>query len=733
MENMENAGDEISSLRKMIAEYERLYRVENAPAISDAEYDRLLRRLRDLEDAHPEFYSADSPTQKVGDDASSGFEKRAHLSKMLSLDNAFSFEELKEFDERLRKAIGSSKSLKYVVEPKIDGAGISAVYENGRLSRLLTRGNGSVGDDITRNASVIKNLPFELKGDNIPEILEVRGEAFMANSEFDKIRARQEAEFAKSEQAQFEGQEDEKSPKKLRLYANPRNLAAGTLKLLDKEILAERSLLANFYSIGKIEGAEILFQSGLAKFLKSLGLPSVNWYAIAFGIGEAYQKICELDKERGTFDFNTDGAVVKLDDMSLYSLAGWTSKFPRWATAWKYKPARAKVRIYDITLQVGRTGAITPVAELEDAQKEGERLPVLLSGTNVSRATLHNFDEIARKDIRIGDVAEIEKAGEIIPDVVRILPEFRKENSESYAAPKYCPKCGSSLVRNAGEAVLRCINPECPEQMRRRIVHFASRSCMDIDGLGDAVVSQLASLGILKNFADIYSLNADDLYKIKNFKQKSAENLLLAIQDSKNRDLWRLIFGLGIPYVGERAAKDFALAFKSLDSFMNTDMKALSDISGVGERIIFSVLQFFKSGENLRIINRLRESGLNFKAEEASQSAVFGGKIFVLTGALSSMGRSDAKRLIESYGGRVGSGVSKSTDFLISASESSSKLDRARELGVKILSEDEFLAMLKEAEVSAGFGVKSDEKPKIAKKENSFLQNSSGQMSLFDF
>ena len=728
---MENVGDEISSLRKMIAEYERLYRIENAPAISDAEYDRLLRRLRDLEDAHPEFYSADSPTQKVGDDASSGFEKRAHLSKMLSLDNAFSFEDLKEFDERLRRAIGSSKALKYVVEPKIDGAGISAVYENGKLSRLLTRGNGSVGDDITRNVSVVKNLPLELSGGNIPKLLEVRGEAFMANSEFDKIRARQEAEFAADEQAQFDGEEEANPSKKIRLYANPRNLAAGTLKLLDKKILAQRSLLANFYSIGKIEGAEILFQSDLAKFLKSLGLPSVNWYSIAFGIDEVFQKICLLDKERGAFDFNTDGAVVKLDDMSLYSLAGWTSKFPRWATAWKYKPARAKVRIYDITLQVGRTGAITPVAELEDAKKEGARLPVLLSGTNVSRATLHNFDEIARKDIRIGDVVEIEKAGEIIPDVVRILPEYRNENAVAYAAPKHCPKCGSTLVRNIDEAVLRCINPECPEQMRRRIIHFASRACMDIDGLGDAVVSQLVSLGILKNSADIYTLNADDLYKIKNFKQKSVENLLSAIQDSKKRDLWRLISGLGIPYVGERAAKDFALAFKSLDSFMSADMKALSDISGVGERIIFSVLQFFKSDENLRIINRLRESGLNFKAEENSQSAAFGGKIFALTGTLNSMGRSDAKRLIESYGGRVGSGVSKTTDFLISASESSSKLDKARELGVKILGEDEFLSMLKEAEASAGFGVKSDETP--IKSKNSSPQNSSGQMSLFDF
>ena len=731
---MENIGQQIENLRKTLAHYERLYRVENAPAISDAQYDALLRKLRELEDAHPEFYDPGSPTQKVGDDTSSGFEKRAHLSKMLSLDNAFTPEDLREFDERLRRAVGASGELKYVVEPKIDGAGISAVYENGRLSRLLTRGNGSVGDDITRNASVIKNLPFELRGENIPKILEVRGEAVMANSEFEKIRAAQQKEMLRDEQARFEGgQEPASEPKKSQLYANPRNLTSGTLKLLDKKILATRSLMATFYAIGKIEGGEILRQSDLASYLKSLGLPCVNWYRMAVGAAEAYAKILELDEERRAFDFNTDGAVVKLDDMSLYSLAGWTSKFPRWATAWKYKPARAKTRVYAITLQVGRTGAITPVAELEDAQYEGERRPVLLSGTNVSRATLHNFDEIARKDIRIGDVVEIEKAGEIIPDVVRVLPEERKPESVSYVPPSRCPMCGAALVRNLDEAVLRCINPECPEQMRRRIIHFASRGCMDIEGLGEAVVSQLSELGLVKNFADIYSLDSEALYRIKNFKQKSVENLLSAIEESKTRELWRLIAGLGIPYVGERAAKDFAMAFKSLDAFMAADMKALSDISGVGERIVFSVLEFFKSPENLRIIERLKNSGLNLKAEASAQTAAFGGKIFVLTGALNSMGRSDAKRLIESYGGRVASGVGKSTDYLISASESSAKLDKARELGVKILSEAEFLDMLKSAENSAGFGVRADEKaaespsPKpVAKK------GEDSQMSLFD-
>lgn len=698
---MENPRQEIENLRASLAEYERLYRLENAPAISDAQYDALMRRLRDLEARFPEFADADSPTQKVGDDSSAGFEKRAHLSRMLSLDNAFNFEDLKEFDARLQKALGKSGTLKYVVEPKIDGAGISAVYERGRLSRLLTRGNGAEGDDITKNLSVIKNIPRELKGGNVPELLEVRGEAYMLNSDFEKLRAAQEAELEGKLQKEFEGElssgEKGDIAKQKSLYANPRNLASGTLKLLDRSVLATRALYATFYSIGTLRGGEVKRQSELAGYLESLGLPHMQTSLLAEGAEGAFEAIERLDTLRKAFDFNTDGAVVKLDDMSLYTLAGWTSKAPRWAIAWKYKPERAKVRIYQITLQVGRTGVVTPVAELEDAEKIGSGEGVLLSGSKVSRATLHNFDEISRKDVRVNDVALIEKAGEIIPAVVCVLPEYRAGDSVSYRPPSNCPACGEPLVRDEDEAALCCINPECPEQVRRRIIHFASRGCMDIDGLGEAVVTQLLERGLLKNFADIYSLTGEQLATLEGFKQKSVDNLTSAIEDSKGRDLWRLIFGLGIPYVGERVAKDLALEFKNLDRLISADAAALANVSGVGERIELSILDFFKSSANLRVIEKLRNSGVNFEARETSSSSEFAGKIFVLTGTLSSMGRSEAKRLIESYGGRVASGVSSSTDYLISSGENSTKQRKALELGIRILSEGDFLEMLRGA------------------------------------
>ncbi|MBO6102209.1 MAG: hypothetical protein J6P03_03020, partial [Opitutales bacterium] len=383
--NMDEIGREIFELRRRLNEYERLYRKENAPAISDEMYDSLLARLRRLEEENPQYADKNSPTQKVGDDSSEGFEKRAHLSKMLSLANVFSLGELKDFDKRLSDALSASAPLLYCVEPKIDGAGISAVYENGRLSRLLTRGNGSVGDDITRNAGVIKNLPAALSGGNIPSLLEVRGEAYMLNSDFAKIRARQEAELEEKFRREFDGEslgasEKKREEMKAALYANPRNLTAGTLKLLEREKLAGRALYAAFYSIGKMEGASLGSQSALPKFLASLGLPTLHWQAKARGADEAYAEILRLEGERAEFDFNTDGAVVKLDDMSKYALAGWTSKAPRWATAWKYKAQRARARIWQITLQVGRTGAITPVAELEDAASPGSRRPVRLSG-----------------------------------------------------------------------------------------------------------------------------------------------------------------------------------------------------------------------------------------------------------------------------------------------------------------------------------------------------------------
>lgn len=737
---MENPKEQIENLRATLARHERLYRLENKPEISDAQYDALLRTLRDLEARYPEFSSSDSPTKKVGDDSSESFEKRPHLSKMLSLENAFSFADLADFDARLCKAIGENSELEYIIEPKIDGAGISAVYENGKLARLLTRGNGTEGDDITKNVSVLKNVPLVLSGKNIPELLEVRGEAYMLNSDFDKLQSAQAAENERISQDEFEGEisANSEGAKKKSLYANPRNLTAGTLKLLDKSVLKTRKLYATFYSIGSLVGGALNRQSELAKYLADLGLPSMKVALKAHGAAEAFKKIEELDELRKSFDFNTDGAVVKLDDMSLYALAGWTSKAPRWAIAWKYKPERARVRIYQITLQVGRTGAVTPVAELEDANKPESREGVLISGSKVSRATLHNFDEIARKDIRLNDIALIEKAGEIIPDVVCVLPEFRADDSHAYIAPKVCPVCNEPLVCEQDEAILRCINPACPEQVRRRIVHFASRACMDIDGLGEKVVSKLVDDGLIKNFSDIYSLSKEQLAGLENFREKSVENLASAIEDSKKRDLWRLIFGLGIPYVGERVAKDLALEFKNLENLAASDTSALMNVSGVGERIILSILDFFKSPSNLQAIEKLKLAGVNFKARDVEASSEFSGKIFVLTGTLNSMGRTEAKRLIESYGGRVASGVSASTNYLISAGEDSTKSRKARELNVKILSESDFLDMVKSSQSAHLSGTqntakKSAQVADLAKENASKKSEKSGDESQMTF
>ncbi len=694
---MDKLRAEIENLRAFLKEHERRYRLENAPTISDAEFDKQMERLKKLEAEHPEFADENSPTKKLGADNSEGFKKYPHLSKMLSLDNVFSYDELSDFNDRLKKVLKTDAELCYSIEPKIDGAGISAIYINGKLSRLITRGDGEFGDDITRNASVIKNLPQTLSGSNIPTLLEIRGEAFMRNSDFENIQKKQSEEIEKKLNAEFEGElsEENISEKKEALYANPRNLTSGTLKLLDKKILEQRKLYACFYAVGRLEGAELKKQSELVNFLKSLGLPSVQWQAKACGAKEVFEKISELEEKRKNFDYNTDGAVIKLDEIALHEIAGSTAKAPRWASAWKFKAERAEVIIYKITLQVGRTGAITPVAELEDARFKNSKKAVPLSGSKVSRATLHNFEEIRRRDIRVGDYALIEKAGEIIPSVVTILPAKREANSYAFQEPTHCPACGSKLVRNSTEAILRCINPECPEQVRRRLIHFASKSCMDIEGLGEAVVSELVELNLIKNFSDLYKLGESDLAKLSNFKEKSIENLLNSISKSKSVELWRLLAALGIPYVGERVAKDLANKFKNLDALKNANEAELASVNGVGEKIISSVISFFKSEENLKIIEKLREANLNFKLKEDNLRGTLSGKTFVLTGALSSMGRDEAKAKIEALGGKISSSVSKLTDFLISESESSAKLDKAKELGVKILSEAAFLEMLK--------------------------------------
>lgn len=696
--------DKIRNLREIIAEHERRYRIENAPTISDDDFDLLVRELRDLEQRFPQYAVADSPTALVGSDLSDAFVSVEHLSPMKSLDNVFNSAELEDFDARLHKILGVEAEFKYCVEPKVDGAGVSAVYEHGNLVRLLTRGNGAKGDDITRNAFVLRNLPTRLSGGDIPALLEIRGEAYMTRAEFERISA----------VAAADPQLSKKAP-----YANPRNLAAGTLKLLDRAVLESRNLSVVFYSLGAVEGFELKRQSQLAQVLRGWGLPSFDWVELAEGAKGAFERICELESVRADFPYNTDGAVVKLDDCSQYALAGATAHAPRWAVAWKYRAERAQTRLNSITVQVGRTGAATPVAELE---------PVFISGTTVSRATLHNAGNIAEKDIRVGDTVVIEKAGEIIPAVLEVVPELRPADSVPYEFPTVCPECGSPLKRYGEKMLYRCPNLSCPSQVRGRIAHFASRACMDIRGLGLSAVDKLVGTLGVKDPADLYSLTRDDVLKLESFKEKSADNLIASIAASKGRELWRLISGLGILEIGEQFAKDLARKYGSLDALMDAPLADLESTQGFGSKAkkkatedssgsvrALSIRAFFDDPHNRELIERLRAAGLNFSADTrgaAGGSGALAGKIFVFTGTLQSMGRSAAKSLVESLGGRTASSLTKSATYLVSDGKSDGeKAAKAREYGTRVLSESEFLDMINSAKNSGGAGDVSKENP----------------------
>ena len=712
---IDDVENRIIQLRREIARHEHLYRIEHTPAISDDDFDLLMRELRTLEERYPQFASDSSPSARVGSDLDAGFESVAHLSPMLSLDNVFNTAELAEFDARLHKILGIDGDFVYSVEPKIDGAGISAIYKNGRLERLLTRGDGERGDDITRNRSVFSNIPQTLSGSGIPELLEIRGEAYMTRSEFDRLsKLAVEAEKLKLENRQKSPLTPEQvsEMERKRPYANPRNLAAGTLKLLDAEVLSQRKLEAVFYSVGASKGFELKRQSDLPQRLAKLGLPSVNWRETAVGTAQAFEKICALEEVRNDFPFNTDGAVLKLDDCSLHADAGWTSHAPRWAIAWKYRAERVATKVLAITLQVGRTGAVTPVAELE---------PVYVSGSTVSRATLHNANYIAQKDIRVGDSVIVEKAGEIIPAVLGVADADRTGRGAPFTFPNVCPECGSPLKVYGEKMLARCPNFSCPPQVKGRIEHFASRDCMDIKGLGGAVVANLVDRLGVKSPADLYSLTKRRLLSLDKFRDKSAENLLESIEKSKSQDLGRLIFGLGILEIGERYAKELASRFGSIDALMNAELSEIMAIEGLGKSSLtargnaqqqsvraLSIRAFFDDPHNREMIEQLRAAGLNFKAQISASENFFTGRLFVLTGTLKAMDRNDAKRRIEALGGKIGSSVTKQTDYLISDGETEgSKAKKAAALGTKIILEDEFLARLAEAESGSASGAKT--------------------------
>ncbi len=662
---MPDPQKEIAKLRAQITEHDRLYYKDAQPAIDDQAYDRLKARLAELESAHPEFDFGESPTQSVGDDRIEAFESYRHRKPMLSLDNTYSSEELIEFGQRLNKRF-PDQSLTYLVEPKIDGVAVSLTYENGALVRAVSRGNGVEGDDITQNVRPIKGLPVSIA--DAPAVLEVRGEIYMRHEEFERINLAREAE----------GQP---------LYANPRNLAAGTIKLLDPAEARSRKLDIVLYGVGACEpGNYFHAQSEIQQKLKDWHFPVLEKYWLAEGIKDAWKCIEELDTIRQGFAYPTDGAVVKLNDFSKQEEAGFTSKAPRWAIAYKFEAERAETLLKEISLQIGRTGAVTPVAILE---------PVQLAGTTVSRATLHNEDEILRKDIRPGDTVLVQKAGEIIPQVLSVNLDKRPDDSQPFIFGEHLKTLGIEAERDPSQAVWRIVSKDDPIRQQRALQHFAGRPCMDIENLGTAVVEQLVTRGLVKTPADLYTLSEAQLLELDKFAEKSAQNLVAALEASKQRELWQLIHGLGIPHVGKQSAKDLEANFDSLDAIAAASEEQLEALDGIGSIIAQSIHAWFDDTKNQQLIEQLKAHGLNFKSSRQTQAdGALSGKTFVLTGTLPSMTRDKATQLIEAAGGRTSSSVSKKTDYLLSGEASGSKYVKAEKLGIPILDEAAFRDLL---------------------------------------
>jgi DNA ligase (NAD+) len=671
MTTRRQAEARIATLRDEIRRHEHLYYVLDRPEISDQDYDALDRELRDLEAQFPDLVTPDSPTQRVGEKPSAEFPSFVHRAPMLSLDNTYSADELREFEERIFRVVGK-REIAYVAELKIDGLSMALHYEGGRLARAVTRGDGVRGDDVTPNARAIRAIPLVLRGDDVPPALEVRGEVYLPRTRFEAInREREEAE---------------EEP-----FANPRNAAAGTMKSLDARVVAKRGLDVFLYAIAHVEGAAPRSQWEALERLRSWGLRTNPTSRRCAGLGEVMAFVEEWRDGRATLEYEIDGVALKVDDFALQQELGFTSKFPRWAIAYKYPAMQAATVVEAIEVQVGRTGKLTPVAHLA---------PVALAGATVSRATLHNEEEIARKDVRVGDTVLIERGGEVIPKVVRVLEEKRPAGAVPWTPPERCPACSTPAVKPEGEVDRRCPNASCPAQLEERLKHFSRREAMDIEGLGDVVVHELMARGLVRDFADLYALRFEDLAplfapKAKKGESLGAKNLLAGIEASRSRELRRLLFGLGIRFVGERAALLLARRFRSLDALAAADVEAIDDIYEIGPAVAESVHAWFRDPANRRLVERLKGAGLRVEEDEApSGSRAFHGMQFVLTGTLESMTRDEAKAAIESRGGRVTSSVSKKTSVVVAGREAGSKLDKAKELGVRIVDEPAFRAML---------------------------------------
>jgi DNA ligase (NAD+) len=683
-----------AQLADEIRRHDHAYYVEAQPKISDRDYDRLYHELLELEKEFPELAAPDSPSQRVGGAPLSEFKSVRHAVPMMSLDNTYSEEEIRAFVKRVQKLLPDEK-LEWVVEPKVDGVAISLRYENGVLTTGATRGNGTEGDDVTANLKTIRSVPLTLQSSAgvSPTLLEVRGEVFMPKAGFEKLNAERQAA----------GEE---------LYGNPRNTAAGSLKQLDPKIVAKRPLDVVIYAIAQIgtpasgtahsdnetqravlEAGAPQSQAELLAWLKLLGFKTPERIWFCKSEDELLAAISELDKVRKKFPYETDGAVIKLNSFDQQRRVGATAKAPRWAIAYKYAPEQAETKLRAITIQVGRTGALTPVAELE---------PVFLAGSNISRATLHNEDYIREKDIRIGDTVTIEKAGEVIPAVVSVVLKKRGGGEKNFHFPKICPECGSCVAKEIGGdeeegSVWRCVNPDCPAQIRGRIEHWCARGAMDIEGGGEVLAAQLVKNNLVRDVADLYSLKPGDVANLERMAEKSAKNFLDALAASKSRDLWRLLFGLGILHVGAGGAKSLARHFPALDDIFAASAEQLAEADDIGEVIAQSLVSWHGDKRNQKLIERLRAAGLNFRSElfqsRSGGTGPFAGKTFVLTGTLPTLKREEAAAKIESLGGKVSGSVSKKTDFVVAGEEAGSKLDKAQKLGVKIIDEKEFLKM----------------------------------------
>ena len=658
---LEQAKKRVEELRAVIEKNNRLYYDQDAPELEDFEYDALMRELRALENQFPQLLTEDSPTQKVGGTASSKLPKVTHSVKMESLLDAFSYDELRDFDRRVRDA---GIEPEYVVEIKIDGLSCSLEYENGELVRASTRGDGVVGEDVTANVRAIKKIPKKLK--NAPEFLEVRGEVYMPHEAFQHLCAEQELQGA--------------AP-----FKNPRNAAAGSLRQKDAKITGSRGLSIFIFNVQQVRGKELTTHAESLDYLKSLGLPVSPRYHIVHDIEDAIKEIEQIGQNRSKLDFDMDGAVIKVNHFAQRDLMGSTNKFPRWAIAFKYPPEVKETTLRSIEVAVGRTGVLTPTACFD---------PVFLAGTTVARATLHNEDFIRQFGLCIGDTIQVRKAGDIIPEVIGVV--CHPEDAVPYQMPKVCPSCGAPVVHLEDEAALRCVNPECPAQSLRNIIHFASRDAMDIDGLGTAVATQLVEKGLVHTVSDLYDLTLEQLLTLEKFKEKKATNLLHAIENSKQNNLDKLLFGFGIRNIGDKAAALLAEHFGTLEAIREADIEKISEIDGFGGVMGQSVVEFFAKDGTTDLIHRLADAGVNMTWKGEPKGDKLAGMTLVVTGTLETLSRNEAEALIVKNGGKASGSVSKKTAYVVAGTAAGSKLTKAQALGVPVLTEEEFLAMLRD-------------------------------------